>query len=56
MKVLIVEDALPLATVYGHQLSRAGMDTVHVETGKEALAKLRKGGFSVVLLDLQLRT
>ncbi|MTI43064.1 DNA-binding NtrC family response regulator [Roseibium hamelinense] len=54
MKVLIVEDALSLATVYGHHLSKAGMDTAHVETGKEALAKLRKGGFSVVILDLQL--
>ncbi|MEM9106453.1 MAG: sigma-54 dependent transcriptional regulator [Pseudomonadota bacterium] len=54
VKVLIVEDALPLATVYGHQLSRAGLDTVHVETGTEALARLRKGGISVVLLDLQL--
>lgn len=54
MKVLIVEDALPLATVYGHHLSRAGIDTVHVETGADALARVRKGGISVVLLDLQL--
>lgn len=54
LKVLIVEDALPLATVYGHQLSRAGIETVHVETGADALSKLRKGGISVVLLDLQL--
>jgi DNA-binding NtrC family response regulator len=54
LKVLIVEDALPLATVYGHQLSRAGFDTLHVETGQEALTRLRKGGISVVLLDLQL--
>ncbi len=54
MKVLIVEDALPLATVYGHHLSRAGIDTVHVETGEEALKRIRKGGISVVLLDLQL--
>jgi DNA-binding NtrC family response regulator len=54
LKVLIVEDALPLATVYGHQLSRAGIDTLHVETGQDALARLRKGGVSVVLLDLQL--
>ena len=54
MKVLIVEDALPLATVYGHHLSRAGIDTLHVETGKAALERLRKGGVSVVLLDLQL--
>ncbi|WP_305985389.1 sigma-54 dependent transcriptional regulator [Roseibium sp. MMSF_3544] len=54
MKVLIVEDALPLATVYGHQLSRVGIDSVHVETGDEALGRLRKGGISVVLLDLQL--
>jgi len=54
LKVLIVEDALPLATVYGHHLSRAGIDTVHVETGEAALARIRKGGISVVLLDLQL--
>ncbi|WP_299479394.1 sigma-54 dependent transcriptional regulator [uncultured Roseibium sp.] len=54
MKVLIVEDALPLATVYGHQLSRAGLDSLHVETGADALSRLRKGGISVVLLDLQL--
>jgi len=54
LKILIVEDALSLATVYGHHLSKAGMDTDHVETGKEALTRLRKGGFSVVLLDLQL--
>ncbi|MTH99854.1 sigma-54 dependent transcriptional regulator [Roseibium sp. RKSG952] len=54
MKVLIVEDALPLATVYGHHISKAGMVSDHVETGKEALGKLRKGGYSVVLLDLQL--
>ncbi|QFT32114.1 Luminescence regulatory protein LuxO [Labrenzia sp. THAF82] len=54
MKVLIVEDALPLATVYGHQLSRAGIDTLHVETGQDAIDRLRKGGISVVLLDLQL--
>lgn len=54
MKVLIVEDALPLATVYGHQLSRAGLESLHVETGSDALARLRKGGISVVLLDLQL--
>ncbi len=54
LKVLIVEDALPLATVYSHQLSRAGMETLHVETGNDALTRLRKGGISVVLLDLQL--
>jgi len=54
LKVLIVEDALPLATVYGHHLARAGIDTLHVETGREALARIRKGGVSVVLLDLQL--
>lgn len=54
MKVLIVEDALPLATVYGHHLSRAGIDTLHVETGRDALSRIRKGGVSVVLLDLQL--
>ncbi|MET1414347.1 sigma-54 dependent transcriptional regulator [Roseibium sp. HPY-6] len=54
MKVLIVEDALPLATVYGHQLSRAGLESVHVETGSDAMSRLRKGGISVVLLDLQL--
>ncbi|MBN8184711.1 sigma-54-dependent transcriptional regulator [Roseibium aggregatum] len=54
MKVLIVEDALPLATVYSHHLARASIDTLHVETGRDALSRIRKGGISVVLLDLQL--
>lgn len=54
MKVLLVEDTLSIATVYCHQLSRVGIDTIHVETGDEALASIRKGNISVVLLDLQL--
>jgi two-component system repressor protein LuxO len=54
LKVLIVEDTLSLATVYEHHLSRAGIETTHVETGQAALSKIRKGGISVVLLDLQL--
>lgn len=54
MKVLIVEDTPSLATVYMHHLGKAGMDCIHVETGKEALDRLHKGSISVVLLDLQL--
>ncbi|WP_417668717.1 sigma-54-dependent transcriptional regulator [Roseibium sp.] len=54
MKTLIVEDALSLATVYGHHLQKAGLETDHVETGKAAIDRLTAGGFSVVLLDLQL--
>lgn len=54
LKVLIVEDTLSLATVYEHKLNRAGFETAHVDTGAAALSRLRKGGVSVMLLDLQL--
>lgn len=52
--VLIVEDAYSLATLYQHQLEKAGIKAEFVETGKEALAFLEKSNVDVLLLDIQL--
>lgn len=53
-RVLLVEDTLSLATLYGNSLINAGLPVDHVATGKEALEKLETGAYQVVLLDLQL--
>ena len=53
-KILIVEDALSVGLAYQAWLQKAGVESVHVTTGKEALEALEQGDFKVVLLDLQL--
>ncbi|AXS40221.1 sigma-54 dependent transcriptional regulator [Breoghania sp. L-A4] len=53
-RVLLVEDTLSLATLYGASLTQAGLPVDHVATGKEALEHLETGAYQVVLLDLQL--
>lgn len=53
-KILIVEDTLSIALVYEDWLNKEGFDVCRVETGNDALARLRDEKFRVVLLDLQL--
>ena len=53
-KVLIVEDAISVGLTYQSWLKNNGFDSLHVETGKDALEQLRTREFNVVLLDLQL--
>ncbi len=53
-RILLVEDTLSLATLYGASLTRAGLPVDHVATGTEALERLQTGAYQVVLLDLQL--
>ncbi len=53
-RILIVEDNGSIAIVYESWLKKAGFDVEIVETGGEALDKIRSGDFRVVLLDLQL--
>ena len=53
-KVLIVEDAISVGMTYQSWLKKEGFESLHVETGKEALEQLRTNEFNVVLLDLQL--
>lgn len=53
-KVLVVEDAISVGLTYQSWLKKEGFESLHVETGNDALAQLRTGEFNVVLLDLQL--
>ena len=53
-RILIVEDNGSIAIVYESWLKKAGFDVEIVETGGDALDKIRSGDFRVVLLDLQL--
>ena len=54
LRVLLAEDNGSIAIVYDSWLKKAGFDVEVVETGSEALEKIRGGGFRVVLLGLQL--
>jgi DNA-binding NtrC family response regulator len=53
-KILIVEDALSVGLAYQAWLNKAGLESVHVTTGNDALEHLDSGDYKVVLLDLQL--
>ena len=53
-KILIVEDAISIGLTYQSWLKKAGMASLHVETGKEAIEELRTNKYKVLLLDLQL--
>ena len=53
-RVLVVEDAASLALAYAAQLEEAGREVEVCGTAAEAQAAMTRGGFDVVLLDLQL--
>jgi DNA-binding response OmpR family regulator len=55
-KILLVEDDSAVRDVVKHALGREGMEAVAVETGEEALKRLRSEGeaFDFVVLDLML--
>ena len=53
-KILIVEDALSVGLAYQAWLNKAGIESTHVTTGKEALEQLNSQEYKVILLDLQL--
>ena len=52
--ILLVEDTLPLASIYKEYLSGEKLEVVHVATGGEAFDYLEEGRPEVVLLDMQL--
>jgi two-component system, repressor protein LuxO len=52
--VLLVEDSLPLATLYREYLNAKGYEVVHAANGKDALLALGEARFQLVLLDLSL--
>ncbi|UED86971.1 response regulator transcription factor [Streptomyces profundus] len=54
MRLLLVEDDEHVGAALVAVLSRHGFDVVRVRGGEEGLAKVRAGGFGVILLDLGL--
>lgn len=54
IKILIVEDELPLQVLYAKVLAREGYCLETVGTGKEALKKLKQFSPDIVLLDIGL--
>ncbi len=52
--ILLVEDTASLSAVYTSYLRRSGYDSTQVASGGDALIELDRGGYRVVLLDLQL--
>lgn len=54
MKILIVEDDLPLAEGLAGALRTSGYEVEHVSTGADALAVCKARSFSLIVLDLGL--
>ncbi len=52
--ILLVEDTASLSAVYTSYLRRSGYESTLVASGEGALVELERGGYRVVLLDLQL--
>ena len=53
-KVLLVEDDMFLRDIYSETLSGGGFDVSTAADGNEALAKIKQGGWDMVLLDVVL--
>jgi len=52
--ILIVEDEPAIARLVGYHLQRAGFSVDYASTGTEALKKVKKGQYLLVILDLML--
>ncbi|WP_339906908.1 sigma-54 dependent transcriptional regulator [Pseudomonas guineae] len=52
--ILLIEDSLPLATLYSEYLQGQGHRVVHAENGQDALVALGEEQFDLLLLDLTL--
>lgn len=50
--VLVVDDEVNLCRILGAKLARSGFSVVAVHDGEQAIEKVRKSDFDVVLLDL----
>jgi two-component system response regulator ResD len=51
-RALIVEDDPAIRRLVGMLLSRSGIEVDSAQNGKQAIEKIRKGGYSVLVLDL----
>ncbi len=53
-KILIVDDEPDLAELVSYNLRKEGFEVSSASDGEEALKKIRKGNFNLVILDLML--
>ncbi|MFA4829663.1 MAG: response regulator transcription factor [Thermodesulfovibrionales bacterium] len=53
-KILIVDDEPDLAELVSYNLKKEGFEVSSASDGEEALKKIRKGNFNLVILDLML--
>lgn len=53
-KILIVDDEPDLAELVSYNLKKEGFEVASASDGEEALKKIRKGNFNLVILDLML--
>jgi len=54
MKILVVEDEVPLNEILCSELKRKGMETVSAYDGEEALTEIVKNKFQAIILDIKL--
>lgn len=54
MKILIVEDDIPVAMLMTSLLTRAGIESEAATTGQKALRMATEGHFALITLDLDL--
>ena|SRR5258708_2328071 len=54
MKVLLIEDEADVRNLYQSVLIDAGYQVITAEEGEDGLAKIRAGGFNLILLDVML--
>jgi DNA-binding response OmpR family regulator len=54
VKILIVEDDIPLAMMMVHVLTRAGCDVQVASTGKKGLELAQQNKFDIITLDIDL--
>lgn len=53
-QVLIVEDEVDIGSLLKMQIKQMGLDVEHVTSGEEALARLNKNSYDLILLDWML--
>lgn len=53
-KILVIDDDLFIRELYDEVLKNAGYDVDLAENGEEGLSKLQAGGYSLILLDINM--